>query len=94
MSFPFEFSRKSGDYDLYSPVINLIGNTAVVAVGGVSLVAISYLALKTLGFGKITLTSISAIPVAIGIGSAATALTLGFISVALVADLGNRFINR
>lgn len=66
MSFPFEFAKRTGDYDFVSPIINFTGNAAVVAVGGISVGAVSYLALKALGFSKIITAIGTAIPVTIG----------------------------
>lgn len=66
MFFPFEFAKRNGDHDFFSPIINFTGNATVVTVGGVSLAAISYLGLKALGFSEIAITVATAIPVTIG----------------------------
>lgn len=95
MSFPFEFAKKSGDYDFFSPIINFTGNAAVVAVGGISLGAISYLALKALGFSKIATTISTAIPVAIGAFGVVGAIVGGSIFIAMLIGvtkaLGQRY---
>ena len=66
MHFPFEFVKSGGAYDFFSPIVNSIGNAVVLAVGGISLGAISYLALKALGFSEIATTIATAIPITIG----------------------------
>lgn len=91
MSFPYEFSKKSGDYDFVSPILNFAGNSALVAVGGISLGAISYLGLKALGFNKIATTISTAIPTTIGaIGAVGTILVV----TAIVMIASNSRINK
>jgi hypothetical protein len=61
--FPIEFTRKTGNYDFFAPIINFTGNAAVIAgLGG-----ISYVALEALGFSNIATTAGTVIPVAIKI---------------------------
>lgn len=86
MSFPFEFTKRSGYYDFFSPVINFIGNASVVAVGGISLGAISYLALKALGFSVIKTTTLTAIPITVGaLGIMSTAVGI-YVFIAMLPE--------
>lgn len=66
MGFPIQFAKSTGDYDFFSPIINVTGNAAVLAVGGLSLGALSYVALKALGFSKMATSIATAVPVSIG----------------------------
>lgn len=87
MSFPFEFARSRGDYDIFSPVINFTGNATAVGVGGISLGAISYLALKTLGFSQMTTTVATAIPVIIRTVSIISAVVAGGFFIAVCMEI-------
>ena len=94
MSFPIEFVKSSGDFDCLSPVVNFTGNAALVAVGGISLGAIAYLALKALGFGEVVTTIATAIPITIGvigvIGAIAGSALLLAIGIAFVRACQDR----
>lgn len=94
MSFPFEFVKTRGDYDFISPVANLTINAAVVAVGGISLGAISYLALQALGFSKVTATIATAIPVTMGVaGMIGAAMGVSFFIVMCI-EFTKKFSHR
>ena len=94
MQFPFEFTKRSGDYDFISPVINFTGNAAVVAVGGISLGAITYFALQALGFSNLSLHVVTAIPVSIGVfgalGVLAGAVCFAGVYIMIAMALSNR----
>ena len=79
MVFPIQFVKQTNN-DFFAPCVNIAGNSAVVAIGGVCLGAITYLALKALGFGAVSTGIISAIPVTIGVfaGIAGLALSIAF----------------
>ncbi len=94
MSFPFEFAKSRGDYDFFSPVINFTANATVLAVGGISLGAISYLSLKALGFNKITTTIATAVPVALGSIGVAGSIVGGCIATAMVIGIVKAFGRR
>lgn len=83
----FEFVKRSGDYDLVSGGINIIANLAVVAIGGISLGAISYLALKALGFSGIATTTATAIPVTIGAFGVAGVIVTGCVFLHFISKL-------
>jgi hypothetical protein len=87
MSFPFQFVKQSGNYDIFSPVINFAGNASVAAVGGISLGAISYLALKALGFSKITTAIVTAIPVTAAVIGAVAATAASCLFLAMVIGM-------
>ncbi|MCE2982755.1 MAG: hypothetical protein LW832_04220 [Parachlamydia sp.] len=87
MSFPFEFAKRSGDYDFISPIVNFTGNACVVAVGGISLGVISNLALKALGFSEITSTVATAIPVTLGAVGIIGAVVGGCFFIAILAGI-------
>lgn len=77
MSFPIEFYKPWGKGDFFANLINFTGNSAVVGFGGFSLAIISDLALKTLGFSRITKSNLTVIPAVMsGIGIGGTAMSL------------------
>lgn len=94
MQFPFEFAKRSGDYDFISPIVNFTGNAAVVAIGGISLGAITYFALQALGFSNLSLHAVTAIPVSIGafgaLGVLAGAVCLAGITIMFFMAMSNR----
>ncbi|WP_068469499.1 hypothetical protein [Candidatus Protochlamydia phocaeensis] len=86
MVFPIQFARSQGDYDFISPIINITGNATVLAVGGISLGVITTLALKALGFSKLTTSLAAAIPITIGaFGTGVALIGAGFIISILIA---------
>lgn len=87
MSFPIQFTKSHGDYDIFSPLINFTGNAAVLAVGGVGVGVITYLGLKALGFTSVAAGITAAIPVAAGAVAAAGAVISLGVTCALVAAL-------
>lgn len=89
MPFPIEFAKKNGNYDFFSPIINVACNAAVVAVGGFSLGAISYVALKRLGFNEIAATTEAAIPVVIGATGAVVAVVTGGLFIVMINGVAN-----
>lgn len=84
MSFPFKFVQSHGNHDFISRGINACCNAAVVAVGGISVGAIAFIALKALGFSGIAATMATAIPVAIGLIGVAGLVVGGCICIALL----------
>jgi hypothetical protein len=94
MQFPFEFTKSGGSYDFISPIINFTGNAAVVAVGGISLGAITYFALPALGFSSLSLHDVTVISVSIGafgaLGVLAGAVCLAGVYFMIVMALSNR----
>lgn len=91
MSFPYEFSKKSGDYDFFSPIINSTGNAMIVAAGGISLAAISYLVLNALGFSTLGTTLATAVPVTIGAFGIIGAVVGASISIAMCIAIVKAF---
>lgn len=84
MKFPIEFAKSTGRFDIISPFINFTGNAAVVAVGGISLGAISMIALKALGFSATATAIATAIPVSIGAFGVAGLIVGGAILISIL----------
>ncbi len=60
MSLPFEFVKRTTDYDFFSPIINFLLNAAIITATATVTGTITYIALKTLGCNTTTaLTSIA-----------------------------------
>lgn len=79
MPFPIQFVKSKEHFDIFADGINVAGNGAVLAVGGISLAAITSLAFKALGFNKVATTIATAIPVTIAtFGVASAVLGAGF----------------
>jgi hypothetical protein len=94
MSFPIEFSKPRGDYDFISSSINLAGNAMVVAVGGISVGAISALALQALGVKGTATAIVTALPFVVGTVSAITAIAAIASVVAIALAIGKGFSHR
>ncbi len=94
MCFPFEFSKRSGDYDFISPIVNFTGNAAVLAVAGISLGIISNLAFKALGFNTVATSIATAIPVTLGIAGIGAAIIGAACIAAIFYAFINAYINR
>ncbi len=90
MSFPIEFAEKGG---WIAPIINITGNLAVLAIGGISLGTISFLAFKALGYAKIAATIASAVPVSIVAFGAAETVG-GALALALIIALACKGIGK
>ncbi len=90
MSFPIQFSKESMGFNFVSPMIDLAGNGAMFAVGGISLAAITYVAFKSLGLSTGAASALTAIPVSIGVIGVA-GFVVGMGSLAYVVD---RFARR
>ena len=87
MTFPINFAQKNGNHSNVSSIINFTGNAAIAAVGGLSLGAVSYLALKALGFSTLAVAT-AAFPVSIGVFAAtSTLLGAGALCFAMVAGV-------
>lgn len=94
MPFPFEFVRKTGDYDFFSPVINLAANAAVIAVGGVSIGAVSYIALKALGFSSAAVKVTTAIPLFLGVAGVTGVIVAGIAFAIMVSGVRDTLSRR
>lgn len=69
-----EFAKSQGDYDVLSPMINVIGNGTVLAVGGIILAKIAAVVAKRFGCSEKTAKFATAIPVVIGVVAAVAVL--------------------
>lgn len=93
MGFPIQFIEKKGR-DPVPFFVNLGANASLLAVGGMSVAAISYYALKALGFSKIIASIAAAIPVGIGAFGAAIALaSVGAFVVHCLSMVKGRLMN-
>ncbi len=93
--FPVTFVNHSGDYDFISPVVNFTGNALIVAVAGMSLAAISYLALSASGNAHfLPVLTFTAVPAAIGVMGAVGTFIGGacilYIGAAFAQAMGRR----
>lgn len=93
MSFPIKFAEARSQFDFAAPIVNLVGNGAVLAVGGFCLAAIAGVGLKALGYGQLTTSIVTAIPISLatfGCVTAGVGIILGVATlVALAIALKN-----
>ena len=94
LGFPVEFMKSKPPHDFISPCVNFIGNAALVGAGSIGLGAITFVALKALGYGNIAAVIASATPVAIGalafVAAGGVALSLIWFINGVIESLGRR----